>query len=64
MVAEKLLRHGFIHMNPQQLSATLEATDTAKPALGGPLWCFIWWSRGDLNPRPIPEFIGLQRRCC
>ena len=45
-VAEKLLRRANIGIHPQRFSATFGVPDTAKPALGGLLWCVDWWSRG------------------
>jgi hypothetical protein len=63
-VAEKLLKLARIDINPQQPSATFQGPDAAKPALGGLRRCLNWWSRGDLNPQPMPVFAGRNGKCC
>ena len=49
-VAEKLLKLVKFGIHPQRFSATFGRPDTAKPALGGLLWCFKLVEPGGFEP--------------
>ena len=61
-VAEKLLKLVKFGIHPQRFSATFGRPDTAKPALGGLLWCFKLVEPGGFEPPFIPLILGLPRQ--